>query len=92
MISLLFTEDFIKKNPDYIELYIQQILRTPISNEAYTRQLNAITNFGTYDRHGDWIRAFSPEELKGLFERNGIKAMAIYGSFTELLPEEVLMA
>jgi pimeloyl-ACP methyl ester carboxylesterase len=49
-IPLLFTEDFIKKNPDLIELSIQQILRAPISNEAFTRQLNAIMEFDTYDR------------------------------------------
>ena len=49
-IPILFTEDFIKKNPDLIELSIQQILRAPISNEAFTRQLNAIMEFDTYDR------------------------------------------
>ena len=42
-----------------------------------------------YDIHGDWGRVFSPEELKGLFEENGIRAIAIYGRFTELLPEEI---
>jgi len=49
-ISLLFTEDFIKKNPDLVELSIQQILRAPISNEAFTRQFNATMEFDTYER------------------------------------------
>ena len=49
-IPLLFTEDFIKKNPDLVELSIQQILRAPISNEAFMHQLNAIMEFDTYDR------------------------------------------
>jgi len=42
-----------------------------------------------YDIHDDWGRVFSPEELEGLFEGNGIRAIAIYGRFTELLPKEV---
>lgn len=49
-IPLLFTEDFIKNNPDLVELTIQQMLRAPISNEAFTRQLNAIMQFDTYER------------------------------------------
>jgi pimeloyl-ACP methyl ester carboxylesterase len=49
-IPLLFTEDFIKKNPDLVEFSIQQILRAPISNESFVRQLNAIMEFDTYDR------------------------------------------
>jgi len=47
---IILTEEFIKKNPDFVELLIQQALRAPISNEAFTRQLNAIMNFNTYDR------------------------------------------
>jgi len=43
-----------------------------------------------YDRHGDWMRAFSPKELKGLFKKNGIKCMGIYGEPYSLLPNEVL--
>jgi pimeloyl-ACP methyl ester carboxylesterase len=49
-IPLLFTEDFIKKNSDLVALSIQQILRVPISNEAFVRQLNSIMEFDTYDR------------------------------------------
>jgi pimeloyl-ACP methyl ester carboxylesterase len=49
-IPLLFTEDFIKKNPNLVEFSIQQILKAPISNEAFISHLNAIMNFDSYDR------------------------------------------
>ena len=49
-IPLLFTEDFIKKNPDLVEIAIQQILKAPISNKAFMRQLNAIMEFGACNR------------------------------------------
>jgi len=49
-IPLLFTEDFIKKNPDLVELTVQQILKAPISTEAFMQQANAIAEFNTYDR------------------------------------------
>jgi ubiquinone/menaquinone biosynthesis C-methylase UbiE len=42
-----------------------------------------------YDRHGDWGRVFSPEELKGLFERNSIKVIGIHGRFMEFIPKEI---
>jgi pimeloyl-ACP methyl ester carboxylesterase len=50
VIPLILTESFIKKNPDFVELSLQQILRAPISNEAFTRQVNAIMEFDTYER------------------------------------------
>ena len=46
-----------------------------------------------YHAFGDWQRVFSPEEFKGLFERNNIKVINLYGSFyqlLELLPDESL--
>jgi len=49
-IPILFTEDFTKKNSDIVEDSIQRMLKAPISNEAFMRQLNAITEFDTYDR------------------------------------------
>lgn len=49
-IPLLLTQDFIKKNPDFVELMIQQILKAPISREAFMRQVNAIMEFDTCDR------------------------------------------
>jgi pimeloyl-ACP methyl ester carboxylesterase len=50
VVPLCFTKDFIDNNPDYVELMIRQILKAPISDEAYRRQLNAIMQFDTYDR------------------------------------------
>jgi pimeloyl-ACP methyl ester carboxylesterase len=49
-IPLILTEDFIKKNPDFVEFMIQQILKAPISNEAFGWQANAIMEFDTHDR------------------------------------------
>jgi 3-oxoadipate enol-lactonase len=51
VVPTFLTEDFAKKNPDYVEIMIQRNSKAPISNEAYKRQLNAIMEFeGTYDR------------------------------------------
>lgn len=71
-IPLLFTEDFIQKNPEFIELAIQQILKAPISNEVFMHHLNAIMNFDTCDSlsqiraptlilHGKWDILVPPE-------------------------------
>jgi len=49
-VPLILTKDFIDNNPDSVELVIQQILRAPISNEAFSRQLTACMNFNTCDR------------------------------------------
>jgi len=45
-----------------------------------------------YDIFGDWCRVFSPEEIRELFESNGIGVIAIGGSFAELLPREIQQA
>jgi pimeloyl-ACP methyl ester carboxylesterase len=50
VVPFCYTKDFIDSNPDFVELMIRQILKAPISNEAYKRQLNAIMQFDTYDR------------------------------------------
>lgn len=50
IVPVCFTKDFIDNNRDYVELMIRQILKAPISSKAYTRQLNAIMHFDTYDR------------------------------------------
>jgi pimeloyl-ACP methyl ester carboxylesterase len=49
-IPLFFADDFIRKNPNVVERAIQRVLKAPISNEAFRRQLNAIGEFDTYDR------------------------------------------
>lgn len=52
-IPLLLTEEFLKNNPGVEEFVLQQITRTPISPEAFARQLNAIMNFDACDRLPD---------------------------------------
>lgn len=41
VLPLMFTEDFMKKNPDYIEDKIEMILKTPTTASTYKRQLEA---------------------------------------------------
>ncbi|MHA1467560.1 MAG: alpha/beta fold hydrolase, partial [Promethearchaeota archaeon] len=40
-LPLLFTDDFMKKNPDYIENKINMMLKTPTTPSAYKRQIDA---------------------------------------------------
>ena len=49
-LPLMFTADFIEKNPDFVEIVAQRFFRHPISREAYTRQLAAIQDFDAHDR------------------------------------------
>jgi pimeloyl-ACP methyl ester carboxylesterase len=44
------TEDFVKKNPDLVELMRQRGLKAPISDDAYRRQLRASLESDTYGR------------------------------------------
>jgi pimeloyl-ACP methyl ester carboxylesterase len=50
VIPLLFTEDFIKNNPDFIESYKQKLLISVMPADAYQRQLNAVMGFNSYRR------------------------------------------
>ncbi len=50
IIPFCVTEDFLVDNPGLIEVVTRQILRAPISKEAYRRQLNAIIKFDTYGK------------------------------------------
>jgi pimeloyl-ACP methyl ester carboxylesterase len=47
-IPLLFTEDFIKNNHEFIESYRQKLLKSPMSPESFHRQINAISRFNNY--------------------------------------------
>lgn len=49
-VPALFTDEFVKNNTELVESHVQQTLKTPISEEAYMRQVGAIMNFDTYDR------------------------------------------
>ena len=46
-IPLLYTEEFIKNNPEFIENYKRELLKTPISPESFERQIKAIMSFNT---------------------------------------------
>jgi len=44
------TQDFVKKNPKLVEQTRQRVLKAPISDEAYNRQLNANLESNIYGR------------------------------------------
>jgi len=44
-IPTILTEDFIKNNPDFVELHIQRTLKAPLSEEAFMRQVSALMSF-----------------------------------------------
>jgi len=50
LLPLCLTNDFVKRNPDFVEHVVQVTLKHPISEEAYMRQLNAVRKFSTYER------------------------------------------
>lgn len=41
-LALMFTEEFMKKNPEYIENKIRMLLKTPTTASTYKRQLEAV--------------------------------------------------
>lgn len=47
-IPLLFTEDFIRNNPEFIESYRQKLLKSPMAPQSFHRQINAISSFNNY--------------------------------------------
>lgn len=47
-IPLLYTEDFIENNPEFIEKHAQALLKSPISAESFERQIKAIMGFNTH--------------------------------------------
>jgi pimeloyl-ACP methyl ester carboxylesterase len=49
-IPVLFTEDFIKSNPDYIKKVTEAILKAPMTLDASMRQLKAIMAWDSYAR------------------------------------------
>ena len=65
---------------------IQELGKDP--NRAL-KLLKLETNYA-YDFHGDWMRVFTPEELKELFEGKNARVIRICGDFYGLLANEVL--
>lgn len=49
-IPLLFTQEFIDNNPDFVELAKQRLMKNIIPEVDFNRQIEAIMNFDTYDR------------------------------------------
>jgi pimeloyl-ACP methyl ester carboxylesterase len=45
VVSLMFTEDFIKQHPKDIATFVQQLTKVPIKPASYKRQLQAILQF-----------------------------------------------
>jgi pimeloyl-ACP methyl ester carboxylesterase len=52
-LPLLFTEDFIRDQPDKIEEFAKRSLMAPIPPYSYRRQLDAIGRYSSYDRLGE---------------------------------------
>ena len=50
VVQITLTEDFAKKNPDLVKEMMQRGLKAPISPEAFSRQMIAISGFDTHDR------------------------------------------
>jgi len=50
VVPLCFTKEFVDKNPDSVDSFLQRILRAPTSPEASLRQIGAIMSFSTFDR------------------------------------------
>lgn len=53
IVSILFTNDFIKGNPVYMKLVTEQILKVPIAPDAFMRQVKAIMAWDSYARLPD---------------------------------------
>ncbi|MFW9882281.1 MAG: alpha/beta fold hydrolase [Candidatus Thorarchaeota archaeon] len=47
IVPLIFTEDFIKDNPKFVDSYRQKMLMTPIPFDSYQRQVRAIMSYSS---------------------------------------------
>jgi pimeloyl-ACP methyl ester carboxylesterase len=79
-IPILFTEDFIKSNPDIMKVVTERLMKAPIAPDAFTRQVKAIMVWDTYARlpkikaptlvmHGKKDILVPPENAKILADR-----------------------
>jgi pimeloyl-ACP methyl ester carboxylesterase len=79
-IQLLFTEDVVKSNANYMDAVTRQLLKAPIPADPYRRQLEAIENFDAYERlpeikattlvmHGKKDILIPPENAKIIADR-----------------------
>ena len=99
-IPIIFTEDFIKNNPDFVELSIQRTLKALTSDEAFMRQLDALMNFDTYDRlsqikaptlilHGKRDVLVPPENAPILAKAIPNAKLVYFGNSAHVLAEEM---
>ena len=49
-VPLLYTRDFIKNNREFIKLFVQQLVKAPITPEMFERQMLAVSKFDSYKR------------------------------------------
>jgi pimeloyl-ACP methyl ester carboxylesterase len=49
-IPLLFTEDFLKKDPEFVKRFTSILMKAPITPDAFGRQVKAIMTWDVYDR------------------------------------------
>ncbi len=79
-IPILFTEDFVKGSPDYMKRVTEQLMKAPITQDAFTRQVKAIMAWDTYTQlpkikaptlvmHGKKDILIPPENAKILADR-----------------------
>jgi pimeloyl-ACP methyl ester carboxylesterase len=79
-IPILFTEDFVKSNPEYMKRVTDQLMKAPTTQDAFTRQVKAIMVWDTYARlpkikaptlvmHGKKDILVPPENAKILADR-----------------------
>jgi pimeloyl-ACP methyl ester carboxylesterase len=50
VIPLIFTEDLVKRDPEFIKRYTSVLVKAPISPDAFGRQVKAIMTWDVYDR------------------------------------------
>ncbi len=49
-LPLLYTRDFIKKNREFMKMFVQQLIKTPITPEMFERQMLAVSKFNSFRR------------------------------------------
>lgn len=80
IVPILFTDDFIKSNPYYMKLVTEQIMKAPITPDAFMRQAKAIMAWDSYARlpnirvptlvmHGEKDVLIPPENAKILADK-----------------------
>lgn len=99
-VRVLFTEEFIKDNSDYIENHIQRRLSIPVTKKGLMGQQKAIINFSTFERlpminvptlilHGKKDVFLPPENASILAKAIPNSKVVFFENSAHLLAEEV---